>query len=97
MTEGNTKIIENPFFLLNKSNPWEIRRHEVSYTIPIYGKIVKKKVTLDGMDIEKTFWTETTKIHALAYDTAVPGFNTFNTNNLRLWSAYPYWEDIETP
>jgi starch phosphorylase len=25
----------------------------------------------------------------MAYDTPVPGFNTYNTNNLRLWSAKP--------
>lgn len=25
----------------------------------------------------------------MAYDTPVPGYNTFNTNNLRLWKAKP--------
>lgn len=25
----------------------------------------------------------------MAYDTPVPGYNTFNTNNLRLWRAKP--------
>lgn len=26
---------------------------------------------------------------AKAYDTPIPGYNTFNTNNLRLWKSYP--------
>lgn len=26
---------------------------------------------------------------ALAYDTPIPGFNTYNTNNLRLWRSRP--------
>jgi starch phosphorylase len=26
---------------------------------------------------------------ALAYDTPIPGFNTYNTNNLRLWRSQP--------
>jgi starch phosphorylase len=25
----------------------------------------------------------------MAYDTPVPGFNTYNTNNLRLWRSRP--------
>ena len=25
----------------------------------------------------------------MAYDTPIPGYNTFNTNCLRLWSAVP--------
>lgn len=29
------------------------------------------------------------KLHAMAYDTPIPGFNTFNCNNLRLWSSKP--------
>ena len=28
----------------------------------------------------------------MAYDTPVPGYNTFNTNCLRLWSALPSFE-----
>jgi glycogen phosphorylase len=29
------------------------------------------------------------EVLAIAYDTPVPGFNTFNTLNVRLWSAAP--------
>ena len=25
----------------------------------------------------------------MAYDTPIPGFNTYNTNNLRLWRSRP--------
>eukprot|EP00831_Metopus_contortus_P052123 TRINITY_DN43764_c0_g1_i2.p2 TRINITY_DN43764_c0_g1~~TRINITY_DN43764_c0_g1_i2.p2 ORF type:complete len:136 (-),score=36.58 TRINITY_DN43764_c0_g1_i2:61-468(-) len=31
-------------------------------------------------------------VQALAYDIPVPGYNTFNTNNLRLWRACPSTE-----
>lgn len=28
----------------------------------------------------------------MAYDIPVPGYNTYNTNNLRLWKSIPYSE-----
>lgn len=28
----------------------------------------------------------------MPYDTAISGYNTFNTNNLRLWRSRPYDE-----
>lgn len=31
-------------------------------------------------------------VKAMAYDTPVPGYNTFNTNCLRLWSALPSFD-----
>jgi starch phosphorylase len=31
-------------------------------------------------------------VNAMAYDTPIPGFNTFNTNNLRLWRSRPFSE-----
>lgn len=29
----------------------------------------------------------------MAYDIPITGFNTFNTNNLRLWRSKPYFAD----
>ncbi len=50
-----------------------------------YGNIKKFK---DG-DTERANWDNTVKVIAIAYDTPIPGFNTYNTNNLRLWRAKP--------
>jgi len=34
-------------------------------------------------------WNGGEEVVAVAYDTAVPGFNTFNCNTLRLWKSFP--------
>ena len=34
-------------------------------------------------------WQGGEEVIAIAYDTAVPGFNTFNCNTLRLWKSFP--------
>ena len=41
---------------------------------------------------EKTEWLGGELVIAQAYDTPVPGYNTYNTNNLRLWRSRPYNE-----
>ena len=66
-------------------NPWEIERRDVTYHIRFYGK--SNKYT-DG-NTERSRWEGCTKIVAMAFDTPIPGFNTYNTNNLRLWKACP--------
>lgn len=40
-------------------------------------------------NVERAVWEGGEVVLALAYDTPVPGFNTFNTNNLRLWKSKP--------
>lgn len=32
----------------------------------------------------------------MAYDIPITGFNTFNTNNLRLWRSKPYFADDDS-
>ena len=44
----------------------------------------------------KSVWTNGEFVKAMAYDTPVPGHNTFNTNCLRLWSALPSFEAKKT-
>ena len=46
-----------------------------------------------GLKIVKSKWVKGEIVKAMAYDTPVPGYNTFNTNNLRLWSAQPSFEE----
>jgi len=31
----------------------------------------------------------------VAYDIPITGFNTFNTNNLRLWRSRPFFDDSD--
>lgn len=46
---------------------------------------------MDG-SIERAMWEGGETVIAMAYDTPIPGFNTFNTNNLRLWRSKPFNE-----
>ena len=77
--------IEHPDYWLEHGNPWEIERRDIVYPIKFYGHINKYK---DG-DVERAHWHGGETVMAMAYDNPIPGFNTFNTNNLRLWRARP--------
>jgi starch phosphorylase len=74
---------EIPDYWLNRGNPWEIERQDVTYQIRFYGVANKYK---DG-DTDRCNWEHTQKVIAMAYDNPIPGFNTYNTNNLRLWRS----------
>ena len=60
---------------LRFGNPWEIPRPE--YTIPVhfYGS-----AEIDG-------WKNTQVVHAMAYDSPIPGYHNGTVNTMRLWSA----------
>mmetsp|Transcript_18353 Transcript_18353/g.16001 ORF Transcript_18353/g.16001 Transcript_18353/m.16001 type:complete len:91 (+) Transcript_18353:780-1052(+) len=38
---------------------------------------------------ERTYWEGGETVYAVAYDNPIPGYNTFNTINLRLWRSEP--------
>lgn len=57
----------------------------MTYQIRFYGNITKYR----DQDTERANWDNTVKVIAMAYDTPIPGFNTYNTNNLRLWRSRP--------
>ncbi|CAI2380450.1 unnamed protein product [Moneuplotes crassus] len=76
---------EIPDFWLSGGNPWEIERPEVIYPIRFYG--YTEKYEEDG--VERAQWKGGEIVMAKAYDTPVPGYNTFNCNNLRLWKSLP--------
>lgn len=42
--------------------------------------------------VERAKWEGGDVLLAQAYDMAITGYNTFNTNNLRLWRSRPYDE-----
>jgi starch phosphorylase len=77
--------VEQPDYWLTKGNPWEIERLDVQYPVRFYGHV--KKVWDHG--ITKSVWEGGTTIMARAFDTPIPGFNTFNTISLRLWKSCP--------
>ena len=60
-------------------NPWEKSRPE--YTIPVhfYGRTIQEN--------GKTKWVDTQVLHAMPYDSPVPGYGNNTVNTMRLWSA----------
>jgi starch phosphorylase len=76
---------EIPDFWLNQGNPWEIERQDITYQIRFYGE---SKKYMDG-GVERSDWCNCQKVIAMAYDNPIPGFNTYNTNILRLWRSRP--------
>ena len=53
----------------------------------MYGKVVR-----DSPKSVKARWEGGETVLATAYDMPITGYNTFNTNNLRLWRSRPYDE-----
>lgn len=81
----NGAQVEVPDYWLVNGNPWEIERNDVTYPIRFYGNV--RKEIVDGK--ERSIWNEGELVYAVAYDNPIPGFNTFNTINLRLWRSEP--------
>lgn len=76
---------EQPDFWLNFGNPWEIERVHVSYSVKFYGKVEEEMK--NGKKHHK--WIPGEMVEAVAYDNPIPGYDTSNTINLRLWAAKP--------
>ena len=81
----NCEQKEFPDYWLTKGNPWEIMRLDTQFKVRFYGYC--KDEWKDGKKIR--VWNGGEEVVAVAYDTAVPGFNTFNCNTLRLWKSFP--------
>lgn len=78
--------VEVPDYWLTFGNPWEIQRQDIAVPIRFYGSTRKEKGE-DGK--ERTIWSGGEIVMALAYDNPIPGYDTYNTINLRLWKAAP--------
>lgn len=78
--------IERPDYWLTQGNPWEIERSDVRYPIRFYGSVTS--VASDD-DTNRAKWEGGEVVQAVACDNPVPGYDTFNTINLRLWRAAP--------
>ena len=74
--------LEAPDPWLVRDNPWELPRADVAYQIRFYGHAER----VEGM---KAIWQGGQEVLAMAYDTMIPGYDTKNTNNLRLWESRP--------
>ena len=72
--------VETPDHWLVGGNPWEYPRAEVAYTIKYNGRVER-----DAQG--RAHWVDTENIHAMAYDTIVPGYDTSSVITMRLWSA----------
>ncbi|KAH3767744.1 glycogen phosphorylase 2 [Pelomyxa schiedti] len=91
--QGNQ--VESPDYWLNFGNPWEIQRLDLTYSIPFYGTVTALPSPPNSPP--KCTWTTTEGSVAVAYDIPIPGFNTFNTINMRLWSSKPSTQfDLES-
>ena len=72
--------VECPDYWLAHSNAWEFPRPEVQYAVHFGGRLARAS----GAAVQ---WLDTEVVHAMAYDTIIPGYATAATNTLRLWSA----------
>ena len=84
--------VEVPDYWLERGNPWEIERSDMVYKVRMYGHVRKARAedAPKKPGVEKAVWEGGEVVLAQAYDMPVTGFNTFNTNNLRLWRSRPF-------
>lgn len=80
----NGAQIEKPDHWLADGTPWELFRSDMLYPVHFYGHI-EDMVDSTGQIVPDWKFTET--VLAVAHDYPIPGYNTMNVNNLRLWAA----------
>ena len=84
------KQVEFPDYWLTHGNPWEVERLDVKYLVRLYGQVNNY---VDERSGETRYrWEGGEVVVAVAYDTPIPGYGTYNTNNMRLWSSKPSHE-----
>ncbi|ODV85919.1 glycosyltransferase family 35 protein [[Candida] arabinofermentans NRRL YB-2248] len=79
--------VETPDYWLKFGNPWEIPRYEIQIPVDFYGYVSTVKDEKTGNLVKQ--WQGGERVLAVAFDFPVPGYDTTNVNNLRLWSAKP--------
>eukprot|EP00929_Paragymnodinium_shiwhaense_P042823 TRINITY_DN220_c0_g1_i14.p1 TRINITY_DN220_c0_g1~~TRINITY_DN220_c0_g1_i14.p1 ORF type:complete len:900 (+),score=295.85 TRINITY_DN220_c0_g1_i14:103-2802(+) len=86
--------VEHPDYWLAEAYPWEIPRPDIVYPVRFGGHVEEYT---DETGSFRQRWVGGTIIQAMAYDNPIPGFDTYNTNNLRLWRSLPSEEfDFES-
>lgn len=79
--------VEFPDYWLRYSTPWEVDRKEIQIPVDFYGYVYEDVDPNTGKSHKVWFGGE--RVLAVAADYPIPGYNTQNTNNLRLWNAKP--------
>lgn len=82
--------VEFPDYWLKYLNPWEIDRKEIQIPVDFYGYVYEDTDPNSGKT--KKIWSGGQRVLAVASDYPIPGYNTENTNNLRLWNLKPTHE-----
>lgn len=80
--------VEFPDYWLKYSNPWELDRKEIQIPVDFYGYVYEENDPNNSDKIKKV-WNGGERVLAVAADYPIPGYNTKNTNNLRLWNSKP--------
>jgi len=78
--------VERPDFWLANIYPFEVARPDITYPVRFGGTVEDYS---DPSGNWRQRWVGGEIIQAMAYDNPIPGFDTLNTNNLRLWRACP--------
>merc|ERR1719271_1250971 len=78
--------VETPDFWLAGTYPFEVARPDITYPVRFGGRVEDYS---DEKGAWRQKWVGGEIIQAMAYDNPIPGFDTYNTNNLRLWRACP--------
>eukprot|EP01071_Lankesteria_metandrocarpae_P004198 Lankesteria_metandrocarpae@DN3425_c0_g1_i1.p1 len=83
----NGRQVERPDYWLVQDNPWEIARHDITYAVRFYGNV--KEYVDPNTQQRRCKWVDGEIVQAMAYDNPIPGFDTYNCINLRLFRAIP--------
>lgn len=78
--------IELPDFWLTRGNPFEIERLDVTYPVYFGGSVSQ---FTDNKGNLRFKWEPAEAVLAVAFDVPVPGYDTYNCINLRLWDSKP--------
>eukprot|EP00435_Cladocopium_sp_Y103_P033112 s1995_g8.t1 len=82
----NGRQVECPDFWIGDGCPFEIPRPDITYPVRLYGEVIHSTDAKGNWCVN---WVGGEIVQAMAYDNPIPGFDTYNTNNLRLWRACP--------
>ena len=74
--------LEAPDPWLEHANAWELPRLDVAYVVRFFGHA-------ERIGNGRAVWSGGQEVSAVAYDVPIPGYETRNTNNIRLWDAKP--------
>ncbi|EJD43559.1 glycosyltransferase family 35 protein [Auricularia subglabra TFB-10046 SS5] len=74
--------LEAPDPWLENANAWELPRFDVTVDVRFYGHA-------ERIGNGRAVWSGGQEVMAVAYDVPIPGYETRNTNNIRLWDSKP--------